>query len=189
MVIVEAAKAPIIINEGNLIYKVYEPIVTTSENIRKMVSKLVDGDITLPDPEDQKALDEFLDKYGNDLKKFANSLPKDKSKVNDPMEIVLNIVQFLVSNILVYLLLLIPLVGWIQALVVAILNLINLVKNFIKISANKDNVRKAEEALYNINSQLKKIDVNKIEDKRIKDKIIDLKEKISDTADRLDGKF
>lgn len=189
MVIVEAAHNPIVLNEANLIYKAYQPIVTTSENIRKLVNKLVDEDINLPNKEDQKALDEFLDKYGDDLKKFANSLPKDKSKVYDPMEIVLNIVDFLVSNILISLLMLIPLIGWIPALILGILNLIGLVKNFIKISANKDNVRKAEEALYKINSQLKKIDVNKIKDKRIKEKIIDLKEKISDTADRLNSKF
>ena len=178
MVIVEAAQNPIIINEG-LIYKNYEPIIKTSEKINTLINKLLDEDIKVPNEKDQKELDNFIEKYGDDLRKFAKALPDDKSKINDDsMNIVLNILDYFVNNILIGLILLIPVARWIAELVLAVLNLINLInfiRNFVLLSKNKENVRKAEDALYSINSQLKKINVNSIKDKRVKEKIINSK--------------
>ena len=189
MIIVEAARAPIMLNEETenlLFYK------AKTKKFKEYIKNILTGRARIKDPEKQDELAEYITKNEDDIKKLYNA-------INDDMRVYLEDNNALKA-------LIVPLVGAISGTVVGsaaaeknsipgaivgfVLAAIGYISSIVlswKTSIETGNIEKGINSLRIIKKELSKVDPKKIKDQRVRAKYKSLMSDVDDLITRYDA--
>lgn len=189
MVIVEAARSPIVLNEETENLMFYK---AKTKKFKEYIKDILTGKTRIKNPEKQEEMNEYILKNEENLKKLYNA-------INDDMRVYLEDDNALKAII-------VPMVASIAGTVaggvavgkesvpaavvswiLAIIGYISTIILSIKVDRESGNIDKGINSLRIIKKELEKIDPKKIKDKKVKEKYESLLSDVDDLISRYDA--